>query len=187
MVLAGRRRAALVAAIVLAVGLRARSPRADEPALAFQPNDYHDGHARPRALAFNPRDGLLYVALSTADQVAVVDPAPTPPRLLAKVDACRLPDAVAALPLGGALVGCRFDPGLTRIAGDAAGGFRAARIAAGLPAGARGVAVVALGDGRLLQTIATGISPRAMRLLPKRTWPGQRGALLAVSNFIDHT
>jgi len=206
MVLAGRRIAALVAAIVLAVGLRARSPRADEPALAFQPNDYHDGHARPRALAFNPRDGLLYVALSTADQVAVVDPAPTPPRLLAKVDACRLPDAVAALPLGGALVGCRFDPGLTRIAGDAAGGFRAARIAAGLPAGARGlavaddgrfayvaspplrgVAVVALGDGRLLQTIATGISPRAMRLLPKRTWPGQRGALLAVSNFIDHT
>ncbi len=35
---------------------------------------YRDGHTRPRALAFNPEDGLLYAALSTSDEVAIVDP-----------------------------------------------------------------------------------------------------------------
>ena len=30
------------------------------------------GHSRPRALAYNPRDGLLYAALSTADSIAVM-------------------------------------------------------------------------------------------------------------------
>jgi mono/diheme cytochrome c family protein len=167
---------------------------------------YRDGHARPRALAFNGDDGLLYVALSTADQVAVVDPSCSPPRLLTKIDACRFPDAIVALPNGGALVGCRFDPGLVRITGDAAHGFRASRIAAALPAGARGlvvagegkrayvaspplrgVAVVALDDGRVLQTVPTGIAPRALRLVPKNGWPGGHGPLLVVSNFIDHT
>lgn len=200
-----RGRAAVVATM-MAVGLSAHGLRADEAGLEYQPNDYHDGHARPRALAFNPEDGLLYVALSTADQVAVVDPARSPPRLAAKIDACRFPDAVAALPQGGALIGCRFDAGLSRVVRDAAGGFRVARLAPALPPGTRGLAVtgdgrfayaaspplrgvvvVALSDGRVLQTMPTGISPRAMRLLPKRTWPGQRSALLAVSNFIDHT
>ena len=179
---------------------------ANETELSPQPMDYRDGHARPRALAFNRDDGLLYVALSTADQVAVVDPSWSPPRLLAKIDACRFPDAIAALPKGGALVGCRFDRGLVRITGDAAHGFRASRLAPALPAGARGlvvprdgkgayvaspplrgVAVVALTDGRLLQTVPTGISPRALRLVPKHGWPGSHGPLLVVSNFIDHT
>jgi len=192
----------------MAVTVSLRAPRATEQATppAFQPNRYRDGHARPRALAFNWDDGLLYVALSTADQVAVVDPSSTPPRLLAKVDACRFPDALAALPQGGVLIGCRFDPGLVRIVGDAAGEFRASRLAAELPAGARGlavtadgkrayvatpplrgVAVVALDDGRVLQTVPTGISPRALRLVPKESWPGDHGPLLVVSNFIDHT
>ncbi len=189
---------------VAGVSRPARNVKEAEP--SPQPSGYRDGHARPRALAFNWDDGLLYVALSTADQVAVVDPSSTPPRLLTKIDACRFPEAIAALPKGGALVGCRFDPGLVRITGDAARGFRASRLADGLPAGARGlvvprdgkmayvaspplrgVAVVALDDGRVLQTVPTGISPRALRLVPKYSWPGRQGPLLVVSNFIDHT
>jgi mono/diheme cytochrome c family protein len=189
-------------------GVSRRAPNAQEAELSMPVplNDYRDGHARPRALAFNGDDRLLYVALSTADQVAVVDPLSSPPRLLTKIDACRFPDAIAALPKGGALVGCRFDPGLMRIGGDATRGFRASPLAPALPAGARGlalapdgktayvaspplrgVAVVALDDGRVLQTMPTGISPRALRLVPKHGWPGSHGALLVVSNFIDHT
>jgi mono/diheme cytochrome c family protein len=174
--------------------------------LEFQPNDYHDGHARPRALAYNPDDGRLYVALSTADQVAVVDPSSSPPRLLAKIDACRFPDAIAALPKGGALVGCRFDPGLRRIAADEAGASHLAVLAGELPAGTRGlvvspdgrfayvaapaiggIAVVALADARIVQKLPTGISPRAVRFVSKGVWPGGRGPFLVVSNFIDHT
>jgi hypothetical protein len=187
-------------------GVSRRGPNVQEADPSPQPIGYRDGHARPRALAFNADDGLLYVALSTADQVAVVDPSASPPRLLTKVDACRFPDAIAALPKGGALVGCRFDPGLVRITGDAVAGFGASRLAARLPAGARGlavpgdgktayvaspplrgVAVVALDDGRVLQTVPTGISPRALRLVPKDGWPGSNGPFLVVSNFIDHT
>ena len=198
------KRAGLAAALVGV--LIASASNANETTLSPQPMAYHDGHARPRALAFNWDDGLLYVALSTADQVAVVDPSWSPPRLLTKIETCRFPDAIAALPNGGALVGCRFDPGLARITGDAAHGFRTSRIATALPAGARGlvvapdgkkayvaspplrgVAVVALDDGRLLQTVPTGISPRALRLVPKLGWPGSHGPLLVVSNFIDHT
>ena len=52
---------------------------------------YRDGHTRPRALAFNPDDGLLYAALSTGDEVAVVDPAAAPPRVLARKQVCRFP------------------------------------------------------------------------------------------------
>ena len=51
---------------------------------------YRDGHTRPRALAFNPDDGLLYVALSTSDEIAVVDPAASPPRVLAREQRLRL-------------------------------------------------------------------------------------------------
>ncbi|HVV17523.1 MAG TPA: c-type cytochrome [Polyangia bacterium] len=162
-----------------------------------------DAHARPRALAFNPDDGLLYVALSTADQVAVVAPG-SPPRLLTTVAACRFPQAVAPLPGGGALVGCRFDRGLRRIA-RASGGFVAQTLAPGLLAGARGlvvspggrfayltspalggVAVVSLPDGAVVQVLATGLSPRAVRLLAPRANGPDRAPLLAVSNFIDH-
>src|SRR5580692_10390562 len=148
------KRAGLIACLIAcapvacsrAAGVSRRAPNAPEAELSPQPSGYRDGHARPRALAFNRDDGLLYVALSTADQVAVVDPSSSPPRLLTKLDACRFPEAIAALPKGGALVGCRFDPGLVRITGDAAAGFRASRLAAGLPAGARGLVVP--GDGK---------------------------------------
>lgn len=155
-------------------------------------------HARPRALAFNPDDGLLYVAASTADQVLVV--APSGQGVRARVNACRFPAALAALPGGGALVACRRDPGLRRIV--AAGrGFRVDTLAPELPSQTRGlavsadghvayvaspalggVAVVSLPDGRVVQRIATGLSPRALRVIGRgaATW-------LAVSNFIDHT
>src|SRR5450432_3753013 len=48
-----------VAWVLLAAG---RPSRAETP--RYQEADYHDGHARPRALAFNAADGLLYAALS---------------------------------------------------------------------------------------------------------------------------
>ena len=48
---------------------------------------YRDGHTRPRALAFNPDDGLLYVALSTSDEIAVVDPAAAPSSRAASIRA----------------------------------------------------------------------------------------------------
>jgi len=168
---------------------------------------YRDGHTRPRALAFNADDRLLYVALSTSDEVAVVDPAAAPPRLLARVRACGFPDALAALPGGGALVACRFEAGLRRVQRAARGDFRVTAVSAGPESGARGLAiapggavayvasppvggvkVVSLADGgRVLQTLATGLSPRALRVVPARTLPKQDAALLLVSNFIDHT
>ena len=98
---------------------------------AFQATDYHDGHARPRALAFNADDGLLYAALSTADAVAIVDPHAVPPRVVGTLPVCRFPGAVVAMPGGGAVVACRFEPGLRHGASSAppmdAGGSRRSR------------------------------------------------------------
>jgi mono/diheme cytochrome c family protein len=161
-------------------------------------------HARPRALAFDATDGLLYVALSTADEIAAVAPS-SPPRLLATVQACRFPDAVVALPGGGALVACRQDRGLRRIERDARGGFSSRMVAPNLLAGTRGlalsadgrfayaaspalggVAVVSLESGAVVQTLPTGISPRAVRLVTSGTWTGLARPLLLVSNFIEH-
>lgn len=71
-------------------------------------------HSRPRALAVDARGDLLFVALSTADRVAVLDvseraPAQRP-RLVAELPLCRFPTALAPLPGGGVVVACRFDP-----------------------------------------------------------------------------
>ncbi|HXJ23339.1 MAG TPA: c-type cytochrome [Polyangia bacterium] len=164
-----------------------------------------DPHARPRALAFDAAQGLLYVALSTADQVAVVAPG-APPRLVAKVAACGFPEALATLPAGGVVVACRHDRGLLRITRDGRGTFATQALAPDLLAGTRGlavsadgsllyatspplggVAVVSLRTGTVVQTIATGISPRAVRLIPSGFWPGVSSPLLIVSNFIEHT
>lgn len=194
--------AVLAPLVLLSISTRAR-PAANRP----QPGPRattRDGHARPRALAFNPDDGLLYVALSTAGEVAVVAPS-SPPRVLAKVGACDFPDALVALPDGGALVACRFEPGLRRITRGEGGSFQAATIAPELLAGARGlalapdgklayvaspalrgIAVVSLARGRVIQTLATGISPRALRVVPAGAWPGQPAPLLVASAFIDH-
>ncbi|HEY7370566.1 MAG TPA: c-type cytochrome [Polyangia bacterium] len=167
---------------------------------------YRDGHTRPRALAFNASDGLLYVALSTSDEVAIVDPGVSPPRLLARRRICAFPDAIAAAPDGGAVVACRFDPALRRIRRAPRGDWRVATLAAGAESSARGLAVapggevayvaspaaggvkvVSLAGGGVVQALATGLSPRALRVVPAGTIPGLATPLLLVSNFIDHT
>jgi mono/diheme cytochrome c family protein len=194
--------AALAAAVALAPG---RAPRAGGEAAPWNA-DYRDGHARPRALVFNAADGLLYAALSTADALAVVDAGAAPPRVLARVPVCRFPGALAALPAGGALVACRFDAGLTKVERASDGTFRATPLAAGAEAGARGLAlspggdvafvaspatggvrVVSLAGGGVVQDLPTGLSPRALRVVPAGFVPGERRALLLVSNFIAHT
>src|SRR5262249_8956277 len=148
---------------------------------------YRDGHTRPRALAFNPDDGLLYVALSTGDEVAIVDPASAAPRLLARRRVCGFPDAIAAAPGGGAIVACRFHPALRRIQRGARD-WRISMLAGGSESGARGLAVapggelayvaspavggvkvVSLAGGGVVQTLPTGLSPRALRVVPART------------------
>jgi hypothetical protein len=200
--MAGPRRSVAWMAAALAAVVAARAGATETPPL-FQPADYHDGHARPRALAFNAADGLLYVALSTADTLAIVDPGATP-RIAARVRVCRFPDAVVALPGGGALVSCRFEPGLRRVARDGRA-WRVGVVDAGPEGGARGLAlspdgalayvaspatpgvnVVSLARGGVVQTIATGLSPRALRVVPAGALPRARRPLLLVSSFIDH-
>jgi DNA-binding beta-propeller fold protein YncE/mono/diheme cytochrome c family protein len=194
-----RRVAVLVAALAVTAGVVARGE-----APARTSTEYRDGHARPRALAFNPADGLLYVALSTADAVAVVAPSGAAPRVIARVPTCRFPDAVAALPGGGALVACRFDAGLRRVE-SLHGRWRVSTIGPAIAPGARGLAlspdarlayvaspatggveVVALKGGTLEQHLPTGLSPRALRVVPPGTVPGEQRPLLLVSSFIDH-
>jgi mono/diheme cytochrome c family protein len=173
----------------------------------LQQTDYHDGHARPRAAAFNPDDGRLYVTLSTTDELAIVDPDAARPRLLGRVRVCRFPAAVAPWPGGGALVACRFEPGLRRVtvarpASDAR--WRVSVLAAGTESGARGLAlspdrklayvtspatggvnVISLAGAGVVQRLATGLGPRALRVVPAGALPGERRALLLVSSFID--
>jgi DNA-binding beta-propeller fold protein YncE/mono/diheme cytochrome c family protein len=199
--------AALACGALLLGALSVAAAGVATPGPRFQQTSYRDGHARPRALAYNPADGLLYVALSTADAVAVVSPGPAP-RVVARLPACRFPEALAALPEGGALVACRFGSGLWRVARERAGErdrWRVRLVARDSDAGARGLAlgptgrvayvasavrrgvdVVALSGARL-QTLATGISPRALRVVPAGLLPGRATPLLLVSNFIDHT
>jgi mono/diheme cytochrome c family protein len=195
-----------VAPLAALVLLIAHEPGAINP--PFQNTSYRDGYGRPRALAIDASagDGLLYVALSTADAVAVVDPAPGAPRVLARVAACAFPDAVAALPDGGALVACRFDRDLRRLQRDGKRRWRVERVPAGDESGWRGLAiapggelayaaspaaggvkVVSLAGGGVVQTIATGLSPRALRVVPAGALPAIDSPLLLVSNFIDHT
>jgi hypothetical protein len=197
----GRRLGVASLAVACALLAAATPSRAATP--RYQEADYHDGHARPRALAFNADDGLLYAALSTDDALAVVEPRALP-RIVARVSVCRFPDAVAALPGGGALVACRFDPGLRRVERDSTGRWRATTLAAGPESGARGLAlspdgrlayvaspatggvvVVSLAGAGVVQRLETGLSPRALRVVPAATLPREPRALLLVSSFID--
>ena len=177
-------------AILVALAVAAQGP------VAVDTSSYRDGHARPRALAFNSDDGLLYVALSTSDEIAIVDPGPAARR--GGRSAARRGRACAvfrrrsiALPGGGALVACRFDAGLRRLQAGARGGWRVRDLPAGAEAGARGLAVapdgmfayvaspasggvkvVSLATGRVVQTLPTGLSPRAC------AWWRRRGGSL---------
>ena len=106
---------AVAAVMVVAPGAPASPAPSQERAPAASTSSYRDGHARPRALAFNPDDGLLYAALSTSDEVAIVDAAAAPPRVIARQRVCGFPDAIGPLPGGGVVVACRFDAGLRRL------------------------------------------------------------------------
>lgn len=153
---------------------------------AYQVTTIEDGFSRPRALAV--RGQKLFAALSTSNEVAVLEGG-----LVRKQRVCRFPEALVALPSGSLLVSCRFDPDLQLLGPDGA----VERLPAGPEHGHRGLAVdssgrfavvasPALGGVKLIdlqqravvQTIATGDSPRAVRF---------DGELLLVSNFIGHT
>jgi len=192
---------------VLVAGLVATVASATQLKGGLQSIVYRDGHTRPRALAYDASDGLLYAALSTADALVVVDPAaPAGPRVVARVPVCRFPAALAAAPDGGVIVACRFDPGLRRVRRAREGGFQVSTIAAGAESGARGlelsadgavayvaspalraVEVVPLATGGVAQVVPTGIGPRALRLVRAGELPGRHEPLLLVSSFVDHT
>ena len=183
---------AVAAVMVVAPGATASPAPSQARAPVANTSSYRDGHARPRALAFNPDDGLLYAALSTSDEVAIVDPAAALPRVIARKRVCGFPDAIGPLPGGGAVVACRFDAGLRRIRRVAGGAWRVSALAAGPEGGARGLAVAPggalayvaspavggvkvvslVGRGGLLQTRATGMSPRALRVSRRRICSG---------------
>ncbi len=157
-----------------------------------------DHHARPRALAVDVDGRTLYAALSTAGEVAVVDVAGVP-RVIARRKVCRFPDAIAAKPGGGAIVSCRFEPGL-RVIERGGNTWAVRKIDAGPESGARGLAVapggsfayvaspaisgvkvVSMAGAGVVQEIATGISPHVLRIAQVN-----HRALLLVSNFIEH-
>jgi mono/diheme cytochrome c family protein len=193
-----------VAVVLAGATAMATGAAGGDPPPRFQPTEYHDGHTRPRALAFNADDGMLYVALSTVDELAIVDPRSDGPRLVARARVCRFPGALAPLPGGGVLVACRFEPGLRRLARASDGTWRSVILDAGAEAGARGLAlspdgglayvaspptgglkVVSLTGAGVVQVLTTGLSPRVLRVVPGGTLPGEPRALLLVSNFID--
>ncbi|MEO8212133.1 MAG: hypothetical protein ABI560_03025, partial [Myxococcales bacterium] len=151
-------------------------------------------HTRPRALAVDARGDLVYVALSTADRLAVVDVAAGGARVVAQVPVCAFPDALAALPLGGVVVACRFDAGLRVVTrGEGVPGgvregprFQVRVVDAGPEHGHQGIAVdgagrfayvaspprggvkiVSLdGGGTPPRFVATGLSPHSVQLIP---------------------
>src|SRR4029078_10888659 len=133
-------------------------------------------------------------ALSPGEELAVCERAASPPRVLARRKVCAFPDAIAAVPgEGGDVVVCRFEPGLRRLRRDARGNWEVWALAAGSVSGARGLAiapggsvayiaspaaggvqVVSLaGRGGVVQTVATGASPRGLRIIPGGTVPRQ--------------
>jgi mono/diheme cytochrome c family protein len=195
-----------VAALVVTLAATAAEAPGTEIAPRLQAIGYRDGHARPRALAYSAADGLLYAALSTADALAVVDPAPASgPRVVARVPVCRFPAALAPLPDGGVVVACRFEPGLRRVRRER-GAFRVSAVDAGPESGARGLAlapggavayvaspalrgvvVVPLATGGVAEVVPTGISPRALLVVPGGVLPGRPDPLLLASSFVDHT
>ena len=195
-----RARFIAVAAVMLVAPCAAASP-APRAGAGSGTSSYRDGHARPRALAFNPDDGLLYAALSTSDEVAIVDPAAAPAaRDRAQAACATFPTRSRPLPGGGAMVACRFDAGLRRIrrartrrlACQRAGGRAREAGRAGSPSRRAGRSRTSrhrrwAGSrwcrwwrrGGVMQTRATGMSPRAMRVVPAGTLPRAAGGAAA--------
>jgi DNA-binding beta-propeller fold protein YncE/mono/diheme cytochrome c family protein len=182
------RRAPATRALVLVLGIVLVTAM---PADEAEARSGLDAYARPRALAVDARGDLLYVALSTADRLAVVDVTSAGPRLVTTLPICPFPGALAPLPQGGVLVSCRFDPGLrllTRPASpsrSAAGDGRRLQIRvvdAGPEHGGRGVAVdpggatayvasPARGGVKIVPLDGEAAPPRPARVIPTGTAP----------------
>src|SRR5262249_31140212 len=73
----------------------------------LQPQTIEDGHARPRAIAVG-RDGLVYVAATTANVVYVVDADEA--RVRGQIPVGRFPDSLLALEDGRVAVVPRYSP-----------------------------------------------------------------------------
>jgi mono/diheme cytochrome c family protein len=152
----------------------------------------------------------LYVALSTADHLAVIDIRAGGAHHALDLAMCAFPDALAPLPGGGVVVACRFDPGLrvvTRVAGSAPwGDFRVRIVDAGPEHGHRGIAIdpsgqlvfvaspprggvkiVNLRAPQPAQFVPTGLSPQVLRLVPPDPAAGRKGSLLLVANVVGRT
>jgi cytochrome c peroxidase len=158
---------------------------------------------------FNPSDGLLYVALSTKDQVAVIDVATanTAARVLTYIKTGPFPHSLALLPSGEVLVVCRYEAALgvipqyphRRVTAQ-----RYRRIPAGPLHGLRGVAVhpqaavayvaspaaggvlaVTLLDSAAPTLVRTGGGPRTVRVVPDPRAPSR--SLLLCANFLGRT
>ena len=168
---------------------------------------YSDGYARPRALAVDARGDRVYVALSTADRLGVIDVAGPAPRRLPDLEICAFPDALAARPQGGVVVSCRFDPALRVVSRGEAGKFDVRMVDAGPEHGDRAVALdgagrfayvgsAARGGVKIVDLagpparprfVATGIFPEVLRFVPADAAAGRARALLIVANTVSHT
>jgi mono/diheme cytochrome c family protein len=207
------RRWLLAFALVAGCGRALAGP----PASAPEPDRerFHDGHSRPRDLVVDARGDLLYVALSTADRLAIVDIASGRAQVLFELPTCAFPDALAALPTGGVVVACRSDPGLRVLSRAAPSAARNPRfderiVDAGPEHGHQGIVLhpggrfvyvaspprggvkivdLGLGDAAAVppRFVPTGLSPRTLRLVAPDPTIGGSQPLLLVSNLIGHT
>lgn len=179
--------------------------RARESASASKP-ELADVHARPRALLQNPRDGLLYIALSTQNQVAVIDTKTRQPQLLFRINTGPFPQSLALSASGDVLVVCRYDSAVGVIPQQPqmlTPQQRYRRWPAGPVHGLRDIAVQprsglayvstpaldgvqAFHEQRgVVQTVRTGLGARVVRVVQDPQHPGEE--LLLVSNFLEHS
>lgn len=185
---------ARLARCAVVLGLLPAGITHSQPAAPLRP--YVDGHSRPTALVQNPRDGLLYVALSTADAIVAIDVSVRPARTVARIPSGPFPQALAVTATGEVIVACRYEPALGRIPPHPASVSveqRYRRLPAGEVHGLRGLALsphgelayvaapaldgvlaVRLDGGGVAQRITTGPGPRALRLIDSVMRPALR-------------